>query len=180
MIFLVCQISPLSGPGSGGLECLLVLRLLSNDTWNPSPWGMMKTNSDRNPATAFFRNQELLHSINWGAACKLWDLLESVLLPCIWQCVSKLKLFKVLLSIPWWFTWHLLRKFGPYGGFTCTQIGFPLFSLAYRPYGFWHISRYLMANALVWKTQRWGLVREKTVCSSCEHVTVFSRTLVLY
>jgi len=143
---------PLCGLGRGGLECLLVLRLLSNDTWNPSPWALGdvigKQSSDLNSCRfVFFRTQERLLSINCSAASRLWDLFELVLLPYIWQCVSKLKLFKVLLSVPWWFTWHLLRKFGPYGGFTCTQIGFPLFSFAYRPYGVWHISRYLMANA---------------------------------
>lgn len=144
-------------------------------------WRNMKTKlRSELPAISFFRTLELLWSINCSG---LWDVFELVLLLYIWQCVSKLKLFKVLLSVPWWFTWHLLRKFVPYGRFTCTQIGFPLFSLAYRPYGFWHISRYLMANALVWKTQRWWLVRGKKslfILRTCIGLITLCHTLLVY
>ncbi len=178
VIFLLCQIRPAVDRAAVGLSVCLY--------WDSS---LMTLEIPLHEAEVMWKQIWSEHSdwvfqesraalfINCGAACKLWDLLESFLLPCIWQCVSKPKLFKVLFSIPWWFTWHLLRKFWPYGGFTCVQIDFLLFSLAYRPYGFWHISRYLMANALVWKTQRWGLVRKNSLFILWTHNSYLTHSL---
>lgn len=157
VIFLLCQISPALDWAAVGLSVCLY--------WD---YSLMTLEIPLHEAEVMqYENKALIGTpgdcVFQNSRAALFDKLQCWIrfAAIFWQCVSKLKAFGVLLSIPWWFTWHLLRKFWPYGGFTCAQIGFPLFSLAYRPYGFWHISRYLMANALVWKTQRWWLVRKK-------------------